>query len=155
MKLTAPRRAALMGKVHALAKKLGYDDGTYRTVLLTQTGKTSCRDMTDAQLSRLSDALECLSLGKPMPPALNVPQASPNLLGGQALPTVKQWETLAALVHREGWSGLEDARLLRFARHTAKVDELAELSRAAMSKVISGLGRMLSQQAKTTHKEAI
>lgn len=147
MKNAAQHRAALIGKIHALAKKLGYDDGTYRMVLLTQTGKTSCKDMSDRQLSRLADALECLSKGKPMPDASNAPQASCNGLGGQMLPTAKQWETLAGLASRAGWSSLDDFRLLAFARRTAKVADLGELSRGAMSKVISGISRMLAQQA--------
>ena len=145
MKNAAQLRAALIGKVHALAKRMGYDDATYRTVLLTQTGKTSCRDMSDRQLSRLAEALECLSKGKPLPDAGKPPQASANGLGGQMLPTAKQWETLAGLTSRAGWSGLDDFRLLAFARHTAKVADLGELSRAAMSKVISGLSRRLAQ----------
>jgi hypothetical protein len=145
MKNAAQLRAALIGKVHALAKRMGYDDATYRTVLLTQTGKTSCRDMTDRQLSRLAEALECLSKGKPLPDIGKPPQASANGLGGQMLPTAKQWETLAGLASRAGWSGLDDFRLLAFARHTAKVADLGELSRAAMSKVISGLSRRLAQ----------
>ena len=145
MKNPAQLRAALIGKVHALAKRMGYDDATYRTVLLTQTGKTSCREMTDRQLSRLAEALECLSKGKPLPDTGKPPQASANGLGGQMLPTAKQWETLAGLTSRAGWSGLDDFRLLAFARHTAKVADLGELSRAAMSKVISGLTRRLAQ----------
>ena len=149
MKNAAQLRAALIGKVHALAKRMGYDEATYRTVLLTQTGKTSCKDMSDKQLSRLADALDCLVKGKPLPDASNAPKASANGLAGQTLPTAKQWETLTALASRAGWSGLEDFRLLSFARHTAKVVELGELSRAAMSKVISGLSRMLAQHAHT------
>lgn len=145
MKNAAQLRAALIGKVHALANRMGYDDATYRTVLLTQTGKTSCREMSDRQLSRLAEALECLSKGKPLPDAGKPPQASANGLGGQMLPTAKQWETLAGLASRAGWSGLDDFRLLAFARHTAKVADLGELSRAAMSKVISGLSRRLAQ----------
>ena len=145
MKNAAQLRAALIGKVHALAKRMGYDDATYRTVLLTQTGKTSCREMSDRQLSRLAEALECLSKGKPLPDAGKPPQASAKGLGGQMLPTAKQWETLAGLASRAGWSGLDDFRLLAFARHTAKVADLGELSRAAMSKVISGLSRRLAQ----------
>lgn len=150
MKNPAQLRAALIGKVHTLAKRLGYDEDTYRVVLLTQTGKTSCKDMSDKQLSRLADALDCLAKGKPLPDASNAPKASANGLAGQTLPTAKQWETLAALTSRAGWSGLEDFRLLSFARHTAKVVELGELSRAAMSKVISGMSRMLAQHAHTT-----
>ena len=114
MKNAAQLRAALIGKVHALANRMGYDDATYRTVLLTQTGKTSCREMSDRQLSRLAEALECLSKGKPLPDAGKAPQASANGLGWQMLPT-------------------------------AKVVDLGELSRAAMSKVISGLTRRLAQ----------
>ena len=145
MKNAAQLRAALIGKVHALAKRMGYDEATYRTVLLTQTGKTSCREMSDRQLSRLAEALECLSKGKPLPDAGKAPKASANGQGGQMLPTAKQWETLAGLASRAGWSGLDDFRLLAFARHTAKVADLGELSRAAMSKVISGLSRRLAQ----------
>jgi len=153
MKTLAQQRTALMGKVHVLAKKLGYDDGTYRTLLLTQTGKMSCRDMTDKQLSRLAEALECLSKGKPMPEACRFPEASPNGLAGQTVPTLKQWETLEGLAVRAGWAGIADIRLLSFARHTAKVDELAELSRNAISKVISGLDRMLKQHTENDKKE--
>lgn len=145
MKNPAQLRSALIGKVHTLAKRLGYDEDTYRVVLLTQTGKTSCKDMTDKQLSRLADVLECLSKGKPMPDASNAPKASAKCLAGQALPTAKQWETLAALASRACWSGLDDFRLLGFARHTAKVADLGELSRQEMSKVISGLSRRLAQ----------
>ena len=146
MKNAAQLRAALIRKVHVLARRMGYDEATYRMVLLTQTGKTSCREMTDQQLSRLADALECLSKGKPLPYAAKPPQASANGLGGQMLPTAKQWETLTALTLRVGWSGLNDFRLLAFVRRTAKVADLGELSRAAMSKVISGLTRWLAQR---------
>ena len=66
------------------------------------------------------------------------------------LPTAQQWETLAGLACRSGWNGLEDFRLLAFARHTAKVAELSELYRAAMSKVISGLSRWLAQRKAST-----
>lgn len=145
MKNAIQLRAALIGKVHTLAKILGYDDDTYRTVLLTQTGKTSCKNMTDKQLSRLAEVLGCLSKGKPMPDSSAVPQASPASLAGQVLPTAKQWETLTALSIRAGWSGLNDFRLLVFVLHTAKVAELGDLSRLNMSKVISGLSRRLAQ----------
>lgn len=153
MKNTTQIRGALIGKVHVLAKRLGYDEATYRTVLLTQTGKTSCRDMTEAQLSRLADALECLSKGKCPPEAVKLPQPSANGLGGQMLPTTKQWQALAALASRVGWSGLNDFRLLAFVHRTAKVRELGELSRSDMSKVISGLTRWLTQRKTVTKVE--
>ncbi|NMG46410.1 DUF1018 domain-containing protein [Aromatoleum toluvorans] len=153
LKNPAQQRAALIAKVHALAKKLGYDEATYRTVLLTQTGKTSCRQMSDRQLSRLAEALDCLAKGKSLPEAPKPPSASAKGLAGQALPTAKQWETLAGLSARAGWGGLHDFRLLAFARHTAKVADLGELSRSGMSAVITGLSRRLAQQARAAHEE--
>jgi len=146
-------RGALIGKIHTLAKRLGYDDGTYRTVLMTQTGKTSCKDMSDGQLSRLADALDCLVKGKPLPDASAAPCASDKVPAGQQLPTAKQWETLAGLANRAGWAGMDDFRLLAFARHTVKVADLSDLSRAAMSKVITGLTRKLGQLAAKTTEE--
>ena len=142
-------RAALIGKVHAIVKQLGYDDDTYRTILLTQTGKTSCKDLSVVQLSRLADALSRMMQGKPMPEhrARNAPQPSAPSLAGQTLPTAKQWETLEGLCRRAGWTGLEDIRMLAFSHHTAKVVELGDLSRTAMSKVISGMSRMLAQRS--------
>lgn len=145
MKTTAQLRAALIGKVHALTKRMGYDEETYRTVLLTQTGKTSCRNMTDRQLSQLADVLEGLSKGNPLPDA-GAYQTCSNGLGGQMLPTAKQWAMLAALASRMGWSGLDDSSLLTFARRTTNVRVIGELSRSDMSKVISGLSRWVTQR---------
>lgn len=146
-------RNQVIAKVHALAKVLGFDDTAYRTVLLTHTGRTSCKEMTDEQLGHLADALACLAEGKAVP----VPGARPanrhKALGiGQPLPTSKQWEVLEALAHRSGWIGLDDFRMLAFARHTAKVADLGELTRAGMSKIITGLTRRLSQQTSEVTK---
>lgn len=153
MKTTAQRRAALIGKVHAITKRMGYDEATYRTVLLTQTGKTSCRHMTDKQLSQLADVLERLFKGNPLPDVGGAAQACSNGLGGQMLPTAKQWAMLAALASRMGWSGLDDSSLLIFAQRTTNVREMGELSRAGMSKVISGLTRWLDQRRAASKME--
>lgn len=146
-------RNQVIAKVHALAKVLGFDDAAYRTVLLTHTGRTSCKDMTAAQLGRLADALACLAEGKPVPVLSARPASRHKALGtGQPLPTSKQWEVLEALAHRAGWMGLDDFRLLAFARHTAKVADLGELTRAGMSKIITGMTRRLSQQTSEVTK---
>lgn len=139
-------RNQVIAKVHALAKVLGFDETAYRTVLLSHTGRTSCKDMTDAQLGHLADALACLAGGKPAPVRGERPANRHKALGtGQPLPTSKQWEVLEALAHRAGWMGLDDFRTLAFARHTAKVTALGELTRADMSKIITGMTRRLSQ----------
>ena len=146
-------RNQVIGKVHALAKVLGFDDTAYRTVLLTHTGRTSCRDLTDAQLSHLAEALSCLAEGRPVPVRGGRHASRYKGLGtGQPLPTSKQWEVLEALAHRAGWMGLDDFRLLAFALHTAKVADLGELTRADMSKIITGMTRRLSQQTSEVTK---
>ena len=146
-------RNMLIAKVHAVAKRLGFDEATYRTVLLTHTGRTSCKEMTDAQLGHLAEALSCLAEGKPVPPRGGRPANRHKALGtGQPLPTSKQWEVLEALAHRAGWMGLDDFRMLAFALHTAKVADLGELTRAGMSKIITGLTRRLSQQTSEVTK---
>lgn len=140
-------RHVLIGKVHVLAKQLGYDEATYRTVLLTQTGKTSCVDMSLKQLSSLADGLERLVQGKPLPDGGGRPvNFHKGLLAGAPIPTARQWAALEGLARRAGWSGLQDFRLLGFARHTVKVADLGEMTRAEASKVITGLGRMLEQK---------
>ncbi|MAO56703.1 MAG: hypothetical protein CMM61_13545 [Rhodospirillaceae bacterium] len=48
-------RTALIAKVHIAKKDLGLDDDTYRDVLETVTGKTSCRDIDAAGLSAVLD----------------------------------------------------------------------------------------------------
>lgn len=139
-------RAKVIGKVHLLAKQLGFDEDTYRTALLAHTGRTSCKEMTDAQLGRLAEALDFLAKGKLMPGPAALPANRHKDIGtGQAVPTTKQWEVLEGLARRAGWSGLQDFRLLAFARHTTKVADLGEMSRSGMSKLIIGLNRRLSQ----------
>ncbi|HRD34603.1 MAG TPA: DUF1018 domain-containing protein [Rhodocyclaceae bacterium] len=139
-------RNTLIGKVHALAKQLDYDEATYRTVLLSQTGKTSCREMSFEQLSRLADCLERLIQGKALPEGAQVDRAK-GLARGAPMPTERQWTALEGLARRASWSGLKDFRLLAFARHTVKVADLGEMTRAEASKVITGLTRMLAQSS--------
>ncbi|PLX73065.1 MAG: hypothetical protein C0607_14935 [Azoarcus sp.] len=144
------KRTVLIAKVHMLAKQLGFDEDTYRTVLLTQTGKASCREMADKQLSALADAFERLAAGKPLPDRDALPANLHKGLGtGQPVPTRKQWAALEALAVKAGWSGLQDFRLLAFVLHTAKVADLGELTRADISKVISGMSRRNTQKQKS------
>ena len=50
------RRYAL-GRIHSLAKKLGWDEDTYRDFLERETEQRSCRDLSDAQLERVLHSL--------------------------------------------------------------------------------------------------
>lgn len=44
-----------IAKIHIAKKQLGLDDYTYRAALKTATGKTSCSNMTSAELDRALD----------------------------------------------------------------------------------------------------
>ena len=106
MKSPAQLRAALIGKVHVLAKRLGFDEATYRTVLLTQTGKTSCKEMNDRQLSRLAEALEYLSKGKPCPTPGNRPKPLQAVLSGRCCPrpsSGRRWRASPAGLDGTAW----------------------------------------------------
>ncbi|EOG3201313.1 gp16 family protein [Salmonella enterica] len=46
-------RASLITLIHVARRELRLDEDTYKDALRTATGKTSCRDMTQAELSRV------------------------------------------------------------------------------------------------------
>jgi phage gp16-like protein len=53
-------RNALIGQVHAQARKLGLVDPAYRAILRGITGKASCKDMEDSELEAVLSELEAL-----------------------------------------------------------------------------------------------
>ncbi|ENU5203608.1 phage protein GemA/Gp16 family protein, partial [Escherichia coli] len=48
-------RGKLISAIHVAKRELALDDETYTFVLLAATGKTSCRDMSADELSRVLD----------------------------------------------------------------------------------------------------
>ncbi|EEM6850015.1 DUF1018 domain-containing protein, partial [Salmonella enterica subsp. enterica serovar Montevideo] len=46
-------RASLIKLIHVARRDLQLDDDTYRAFLVQYTGKTSCRELTVAQLERV------------------------------------------------------------------------------------------------------
>ncbi|EJG5922339.1 DUF1018 domain-containing protein [Salmonella enterica] len=51
-------RASLITLIHVARRELRLDEDTYKDALHTATGKTSCRDMTQAELSKALAAFE-------------------------------------------------------------------------------------------------
>lgn len=52
------RRKYLIAKIHVAKKELGLEDETYRDLLLTNTGKTSCSELSVKELENLFRQLQ-------------------------------------------------------------------------------------------------
>jgi hypothetical protein len=140
----ATRRTKLIALVHAGAKKIGMDDDIRRLVQERITGKASAADMSEAELVAVCYELARLGADIHVP----APQA-----GGPGMATDWQLLTIERLAIRMGWmEGLNDARLIAFIKHTAKVDRPQWLEKEAASHVISGL---LRWQRQRRAKEAV
>jgi hypothetical protein len=141
--LAAQLRHALIGKIKKRAQLAGLPEGSaaYRDWLAgIAEGKRSCGEMTLDELSAVCDRLE----GK-TPRGVDLwPEPSPHLQGAQ-IPTPKQWRLLGDLARKAGWTGLADPKLIDHCRRTAKIEELADLDRRALSDCIAGLERRIGQ----------
>jgi hypothetical protein len=129
-----PRRRTLLHIAHKAADQLGWDDDMRRSIQETHTGHSSCRDMSDAQLTRW-----CWKL-KDMGADIYVPDPAPR--GGQDLtkPTTRQLAQIERLAFERGWEGGLDDKMLRgFIKHTAKVDDIRFANRKKASFVITAL----------------
>ena len=131
-------RNQLLAKIHIGTKVLfGADKDQHRDFIKQITGKRSCADCEVKQLNQVIDQLN------------RVGAFDGNARGGKGIdcPTDAQLRKLAALSRLRGWDGLEDKRLLRFIRRTAKVDHPRFLTRHRMSAVITGLSNWNKQVA--------
>lgn len=123
----------LIAKIKIGVKALGLDDDTYRDFLALHGGQRSCKDMTEAQMKAVANALEARG-------------AYPDRTKGghgDDRPTDAQRRKLAALARDRGWDGLKDDRLAAFVKRTAGVDGLRFLDRKGMTDVITGLERWI------------
>lgn len=129
-------RSALIKMVHAGARRLGWDDATYRAWMKLHSTQSSCALCSDAELSHLVNLLRDLgalepNLAAPLPPTGNLEQ-----------PTVRQWRRALGLSRRLGMSGTaHDPDLIAFCRRTTKLASPRFLTRALMQDLISGLER--------------
>ncbi|MGR5240234.1 phage protein GemA/Gp16 family protein [Photobacterium damselae] len=127
-------RYQMYGLIHKgmktkLTIELGeFTDEMYRDCLKNLTGKSSCKEMTFAQLNQV---LDCLIQGGYI--RFNKAQADAQR------PTDAQWRKLAALSYSKGWSGLNDAALKSFVNRTVQTSNVKSLTRAQITDVITGL----------------
>lgn len=63
---SARHRRSMLAKIHVAKKQLQLDDDDYRQILMTETGRASAGDCTDAELERVIGKLRALGF-KPLP----------------------------------------------------------------------------------------
>lgn len=129
-------RAKLIALIHAGAKALGMDEATRRAWIEKHTGKRSCSDCNEGELSRLGDELR--AQGFQPGPASRPP-------GGNApgRPTRAQWGLITKLAREKGYTGLDDPGLTTLARKVAKVDSLRFLDQHGARALILALERWI------------
>lgn len=132
------RRQILIAQVHMAAKRLAMDDDARRAAMQAVVGKTSCRDMSEAELARVVQHFNRGGSG--------VVASAPRSARDDG-PTGWQLATLERLAYDMGWrEGLADARLAAFTKRTARVDRPEWMTREQASACISGLLRWKRQR---------
>ncbi|WP_416199270.1 MAG: hypothetical protein ACFWT5_14870 [Pseudomonas helleri] len=144
-------RQSLSAMAHILSEKIGLEGESYRTYLMCITGKTSCSDCDVETLQRFVDALMMQLNGIDPDQPKRAVERSFKRRPTNAIPTLRQWETLLGLAVRMGWTGLEDAKLLAFVQRTAHVEIVHDLTKSQISACITGL---MNWQAQIKAKES-
>lgn len=145
-------RKALMAMIHLGKSRLGLDDPTYRDWLAKYTGKRSCKDCSERELSRLADELRQIG-------ALDKPGVAPRSRigapGGRGAdrPTQRQWDTALGIARRIGMSGdIDDPAFVAFTKRQAKVEHPRFIDRDGMHALITGLHGWLASRQKHAGK---
>jgi phage gp16-like protein len=135
-------RARLYAMIHLAIKRLGWDDATYRAWLEKHTGRRSCSDCSDGQLSLAADLLRDLG-------ALEQPAPLPVGGSGPDRPTQAQLRAVKSAAKKCGLSGaFNDPGLLTLCRRVAKVDNIRFLDRHGVSVLINALDGWAASKAK-------
>lgn len=136
-------RPALIKMVHAGARRMGWDEATYRAWMKKHSTQSSCALCSDTELSLLVDLLRDLGA---LDPNRNAPLPS---TGNQERPTQHQWQYALDICRKLGMSGAaHDPALVRFCKKTCKVEHPRFLDRESMSKMIIGLENWLVRRKK-------
>lgn len=120
--------------VHIAKHKLGLNDETYRAWLLKNTGKSSCKDLSDHELTVLVSALR--SNG-----ALDDAPFNAHTVRAADKPTPAQWGKMETLARQIGFDDVISPPFCNWVKNTAKVDNPRFLSKQGISDVIAGLER--------------
>jgi hypothetical protein len=124
-------------------KNLGWEDDVYRAWLEKHTGKRSCKDCSEAQLSVLADEMRALG-------ALDQAEVvTPPGGSGADRPTQRQWSSVLALAKKCGLTGgYDDPAFITLCKRIAKVENPRFLTREGVSDVMVGLERWAAYRKK-------
>ena len=117
---TATRNRHL-AHVHATAKALELEGEKYKAWLKRRTGKASCADLSDTELSALVDSLKA---------------------------SLAQWQTVSQLTRELGYSGFEDERFRTIVQRVTKTDDARLLSRPQLGKLTAVLVKAVESRRK-------
>lgn len=129
-------RAALIKLIKTGQRFMGWDDATYRAWMEKHTGKRSCTDCSETELSRLGDELRANGF---QPNAASKPRGG----SGPGRPSEKQWAFAWRLAKQKGFTGLDDPGLATLCRRVAKVDSPRFLDQHGMRALITALERWI------------
>lgn len=136
MQKQADTRKKKIGKIHVGKTKLGLDDDTYRAMLMAQTGKNSCAQMTGWELDRVLSHLKTKGFGDDKPDVGRMP-----LRQAQHTPMMNK---IKVLLQQTG-------KTWQYAHGIAKkmfdVDTVQQCNTEQMRKVIAALNYHVKRQA--------
>ncbi|MEF8699247.1 MAG: phage protein GemA/Gp16 family protein [Candidatus Accumulibacter sp. UW20] len=128
-------RAQYYAMIHLGAARMGHKtEADYREWLESLTGKRSCKECSEIELSSLVTTLRACN-------ALENPSLK-NVKGGIGQgnrPTSAQWNLANSLSRELGMSGCADVRFAAFAKRNANVDHPRFLTREEMRMLIAAL----------------
>lgn len=130
-------RAALIKLIKTGQRFMGWDDATYRAWLEKHTGKRSCADCSEADLSRIGDDLRANGFQP-------ITAIKPKGGSGPGRPTERQWAYAWRLAKQKGFTGLDDPGLATLCRRVAKVDNPRFLDSDGMRALILALDRWIA-----------
>ena len=132
-------RNKLIAMVHIAAQHLDidYNSAEYRAWLEKQSGETSCKDLTNEQLSGLVDRLRHQGCFEQ-----RMTGDAPNR------PTPEQWRKMETLKRQLGFSNKNEAGFVTFVKRVTKLDNPRFLTRQSISKVIVGLEKWVEYEKK-------
>jgi phage gp16-like protein len=130
-----PTRAQYYTLIHLGAARLGHKaEADYREWLESLTGKRSCKECSEVELSSLVTTLRaCNALEDP---SLKRVKGG---IGQGNRPTSAQWNLANSLCRELGMTGCGDVRFAAFAKRNAKVDHPRFLTKETLRVLIAAL----------------
>ncbi|QPJ61676.1 MAG: regulatory protein GemA [Candidatus Nitronauta litoralis] len=137
---------AMLAKIHIAKKELNLDDTEYRELLFGETEKTSAKDLTDAEASKVIQAFESLGWVGSAPPSpkgaggasssSGLKNRFSNLDGRPGMATAKQLRMIEAIWMKHPGIQIKTGEALRrFLKNKFNLDGLRFIERDQVGKI--------------------